>query len=48
MKDKKIVSTYFKQKDHKGFKEACESNDVSMAAKLLELAKAFTKKESKV
>jgi len=45
---KKIgVTVYFKQKDHEAFKKVCKDNDVTMAAKLLEKAKAYTKKESK-
>ena len=45
---KKIgVTTYFKPEDHEAFKKACKKNDVTMAAKLLEQAKAYTKKECK-
>ena len=47
MSDKKLVSVYFKPEDHAAFKKACKKNDVSMAAKLLEQAKLFTKKENK-
>ena len=47
MEAKKLVSVYFKPKDHLDFKAACKKNDVSMAAKLLDMAKAFTKKECK-
>ena len=45
--EKKIgVTVYFKKKDHESFKAACKSNDVTMAAKLLEQAKLYIKKES--
>jgi len=47
MEKKKLVSVYFKPADHTAFKAACTNNDVSMAAKLLDMAKSFTKKESK-
>jgi len=45
---KKIgVTVYFQPVDHEAFKKACKKNDVTMAAKLLEQAKAYTKKESR-
>ena len=47
MSNKKLVSVYFKPEDHAAFKVACKKNDVSMAAKLLEQAKEYTKKESR-
>jgi hypothetical protein len=44
---KKGVTVYFQQEDLKEFKLLCKKNDVTMAAKLLEQAKSFIKRESK-
>jgi len=45
MEARKKVTVYFQPKDHEDFKAACKKNDVTMAAKLLQQAKSFTKKE---
>lgn len=40
----KKVTVYFKPQQHEDFKQACRDNDVTMAAKLLEMAKGYTKR----
>ena len=47
MQAKKRVTVYFQEQDLIDFKSACKKNDVTMAAKLLDMAKAYTKKECK-
>ena len=37
------VTVYFSQEDHMAFKAACKKNDVTMASKLLDQAKSYTK-----
>jgi hypothetical protein len=45
--NKKRVTVYFQDESLIAFRAACKKNDVTMAAKLLKMAKAYTKKESK-
>ena len=47
MQNKIKVTVYFQEADHLAFKAACKKNDLTMAAKLLDHAKSFTKRESK-
>ncbi len=44
---KKQVTVYFQESDRDNFALACQKNDVTMSAKLLEMAKAYTKRECK-